>query len=180
MSYRKSDNFGLCIIIEGFSGSGKSTLSKLLKKKIEKKIGKTIIFDGDNLRKFFKSINFKIGYSKKDRGKYAAYPISVLLNFYLYNNINIIYNNVGLNKSATKVWKKELKNLIYVHLKTDIKLIQKLKIKKIYSKDTKNIVGLGIKPDFPKKPDITIVNDFKTKLSLICNDLAKKIIKILN
>ena len=29
-------------------------------------------------------------------------------------------------------------------------------LKKIYSKDTKNIVGLGIKPDFPKKPDITI------------------------
>jgi len=42
-------------------------------------------------------------------------------------------------------------------------------LKKIYSKDTKNIVGLGIKPDFPKKPDITTVND-----------LTKKIIKILN
>ena len=41
---------GKCIIIFGLSGSGKSTISKLIHKDIEKKIGKTVILDGNEVR----------------------------------------------------------------------------------------------------------------------------------
>ena len=66
---KKTKKFGWCIIIYGFSGVGKSTISKKIKKNVEKKIGKTIILDGDGLRNFFKSIGVEFGYKKKDRDK---------------------------------------------------------------------------------------------------------------
>ena len=37
-----------CIIIFGLSGAGKSTLSKLIFKKVENKIGKTVLLDGND------------------------------------------------------------------------------------------------------------------------------------
>ena len=58
-----------CIIIFGLSGSGKSTLSKMIHKKIEKKIGKTALLDGDRVRKFLKQLGFNFGYKKKDPAK---------------------------------------------------------------------------------------------------------------
>ena len=54
-----------CIIIFGLSGSGKSTLSKMIHKKIEKKIGKTALLDGDRVRKFLKQLGFNFGYKKR-------------------------------------------------------------------------------------------------------------------
>ena len=59
---KKNKNF--CIIIFGLSGSGKSTLSNMIHKKIEKKIGKTALLDGDNFRNFLKQLGFKFGYKK--------------------------------------------------------------------------------------------------------------------
>ncbi len=176
MKKKKIKNYGWGFIIEGFSGSGKTTLSKIIHSKIEKKFGKTIILDGDYLRKFFSSINFKIGHAKKYRGKYAAFPISIIINSYLSNKINVIYTNVGLNKSATKVWFKEIKNLFYCIIKTDINEIIKFKRKKLYfRKNQKNIVGIHIKPDFPKKYDLLIHNDFKISSNKLAKQFCEKI-----
>ena len=61
---KKIKKFGWCIIVYGFSGAGKTEISKKIKNEIEKKIGKTILLDGDNLRNFFKKIGLKFGYKK--------------------------------------------------------------------------------------------------------------------
>jgi len=178
MKKKKIKNYGWCFIIEGFAGSGKTSLSREIQKNIEKKFGKTIILDGDHLRKFFHSIKFKIGYTKKDRGKYAALPIAIIINSYLSNNINIIYTNVGYNKSASNVWIKYIKNLYYILLDTKISEIIRLKRKPLYyKKKEKNIVGIDIKPDFPKKVDIVLKNNFKFSIKVLSKILMKKIIE---
>ena len=43
----------------------------------------------------------------------------------------------------------------------------------------KNVVGIDIKAEFPKKPDIVINNDFNKNIKHISNELLKKIIKII-
>ncbi len=178
MKKKKIKSYGWCFIIEGFAGSGKTSLSKEIHKKIERKLGKTIILDGDYLRKFFHSIKFKIGYTKKDRGKYAALPIALIINSYLSNNINVIYTNVGYNKSASNVWIKHVKNLYYILLDTKISEILKLKRKPLYfKKKQKNIVGIDIKPEFPKKVDILLRNNFKFSTKVLGQTLMKKIIE---
>ena len=45
---------GKCIMIFGLSGAGKSTLSKIIHKRVENKIGKTVILDGNNIRELLK------------------------------------------------------------------------------------------------------------------------------
>ena len=148
---KKNKNF--CIIIFGLSGSGKSTLSNMIHKKIEKKIGKTALLDGDNFRKFLKQLGFRFGYKKNERSR-SAIPVLYIVNFLLKLKINVLYNNVCLNKKAYNLWKSNIKNIIYVYIKTDVKkIIQFGKKKKLYLYG-KNVVGVDIKPDIPKKPQV--------------------------
>ena len=53
------------------------------------------------------------------------------------------------------------------------KIISK-NFKKLYLK-TKNLVGLKIKPEYPKNPDIIINNDFTKTINELSKDLLKKI-----
>ncbi len=170
-------NSGWCIIIYGFSGSGKTTTSKKIKNKIESLLGKTIILDGDNVRGFFSKIGLKFGYTLSENNK-TVIPKLELLNLILRQNINIIYPTIFLNKLAIEKFTKGIDNLIKIYIKCDIKDIIKYGFKKeIYKK--KNVVGVDIKPVYPKNPHVTIVNDFKNDLSFLSNEMLKKTKKIL-
>ena len=175
----KKNKLGLVIIIEGFSGSGKSTLAKHILKFISKKIGFTVLLDGDEIRLFMSSINFKMGYTKLDRGKKAAIPVAKLINIFIKKNINVIYPNVGLNNSATKVWYKNFKKIIYIQITSDVNEIIKFNKKDLYKKVRKNIVGIDIKPDYNKKADIIIVNNFKKPFSNLVNEVKKELKKLI-
>ena len=97
-----------------------------------------------------------MGFTKLDRGKKAALPVAKTNKYFLKNNINIIYPNVGLNKSATKVWYDNFKKIIYIQITSDINEIIRFNKKDLYKKVKKNIVGIDIKPEFNKKADIII------------------------
>ena len=73
--------------------------------------------------------------------------------------------------------KENIDNFIEIYLKSDLKKIIKKNKKKLYSQNQKNIVGVAIKPEFPKKADITINNNFKKSLDSISRDLLKKIFR---
>ena len=59
-----------------------------------------------------------------------------------------------------------------------MKKIKKKKLKKIYSKNIKNIWGIDIKPELPKNPSITINNNFKRSTKQMADLLIKKIKKV--
>ena len=173
---KKNINSGWCIIIYGFSGAGKTTTSKNIKNKIESLLGKTIILDGDEVRGFFSKIGLKFGYKLSENNK-TVIPKLELLNLILKRNINIIYPSIFLNKVAIEKFTKGIDNIIKIHIKCDIKDIIKYgSKKKIYQR--KNVVGLDIKPVYPKKPHITVVNDFKKDTLFLSKEISKKIKKI--
>ena len=51
-------------------------------------------------------------------------------------------------------------------------------MKKLYSKNLKNIWGVDIKPQFPRSPTITLKNDFKKNTLQMANFLIQKIKKV--
>ena len=51
---KQNKNKGFLIWITGLSGSGKTSIAKKIKPIIQKKIGPTLLIQGDNLRKIFK------------------------------------------------------------------------------------------------------------------------------
>ena len=167
-------NKGILFWITGLSGSGKTTIAKKILPMIKEQYGKTIHLDGDELRKIFNLY----GYTYKDRLSNSRI-FTKLAKFITDQNINVVFSLVGL-MDEPRLWnKKNIKNYIEIFIKSNVKKIILNNKKKIYRKD-KNIVGLNIKPQFPKKPDIVIDNKFNKNLELLKSELIKKIFKIGN
>ena len=139
---------------------------------IKKKYGPTVLFSGDDIRKIF-SLN---GYSYNERSNIVM-KYCKLAKFVTNQNINVIFAVVGLISSARKWNKKNIKNYVEIYIKSDVKTIINKKKKKIYQSKKVNIVGLDIKPEFPKKPDISFKNDFKKNIDSYSEELLKKIYK---
>ncbi len=167
-------NKGILFWITGLSGSGKTEIGKMIKRRIEQKYGPTILISGDDMRSIFNLNKF----TKEERiangikfGKFSKFVTD--------QNINIIFALVSL-RNKTRMWnKKYISNYLEIYVKSDIEKIIKSGKKKIYKKYKKNIVGLDIKAEYPKAPDITIENDFSESLRNISKKLLFKIEKIL-
>lgn len=164
---------GIVFWITGLSGSGKSTIGEKLKLLIKKKYGTTIVIHGDDIRNIY---NYK-SYLKKDRlrlGKANSDFCKLMIN----QNINIIFTTVGLIHELFYYNKNSLENYVEIYIKSDIKKLIKKKQKSFYKKKTNYVWGLDLKPEFPKKPDIIIENNFNFSATKLTNILYKKILNL--
>lgn len=164
---------GILFWITGLPGSGKSTISKIIVKDIRKNYGPTIIIHGDELRAIF---DLK-GYSRKERFLNGKKFIN-LIKLIVRQKFNVVFAVVGLFDKLRKINKNEFKNYIEIYIKADLEKVIKLSNKKFYKKK-KNIIGLDIKAEFPKNPNILIINSFKTNPNTLALELKKKIDKII-
>lgn len=173
MKKKINKNKGILFWVTGLSGSGKTTISKKIKKTISKNYGPTIVVSGDDLRQIF---NLK-GYSYSERlilnKKFRKFA-----KFIINQKINLIFAIVGMFDEARKWNRTNFENYIEIYIKSNIKNIIKSNKKKIYKKKgAGDIVGINIKPELPKKPDITINNNLKTSMNNLSTQLLNKINK---
>jgi len=171
----KKNNKGILFWVTGLAGSGKTQISKKILSQIKKNYGPTILFSGDDIRKIF---NLK-GYSYEDRFetvmKYCKLAKSIT-----NQNINVIFAVVGMMHSPRAFNKKNIKNYVEIYIKSDLKKIIKKGKKRIYHQNKNNIIGLDIKAEYPKKPHITLRNNFKKDINACSADLMIKIKEHLN
>tara|TARA_Y100000992_G_C21092381_1_gene408566 strand:+ start:121 stop:642 length:522 start_codon:yes stop_codon:yes gene_type:complete len=160
---------GILFWITGLSGSGKTTLAKKIFPIIKKKYGPTVLLDGDQCRK---ALDLQ-GFSYKDRlGNSKKY--NNITKILIDQKINIVFSLVCL-MDKPRIWnRRNIANYLEIFIDCDLKKILKKNKKKTYKKN-KNIVGIHIKPEFPKKPHIILRNDFKTDTNLLARQLIKKI-----
>ena len=171
----KKNNKGTLFWITGLSGSGKTQIAKKIHSKIIKNYGPTILVSGDDIRAIF---NLK-GYSYKDRFE-TVLKYCKLAKLITSQRINVIFSVIGM-MDGLRAWnRKNLKNYVEIYIKSDLKKIINKRKKKIYHQNKKNIVGLDIKPEYPKKPHIILHNNFKKSISVYSNELIIKINKHLN
>jgi len=102
-----------------------------------------------------------------------------LSKFLTDQGINVVFSLVGLMNKPRAWNKRNIKKYIEIFIKTDIKRIILKGKKKVY-KNKKNIVGVDIKPQFPKNPDIIMENKFNKDLEILQLELQKKISKIIS
>ena len=167
-------NKGIVFWIEGFSGSGKTTIAKKSHRGISNIFGTTMVLSGDILRKL---LNLK-GYSKSDRTK-NSYKTRKIIKLLTDQKINVIYTVVGLNYRAKSIYKKYLNNFVEIFISADIKKILKMKKKKKVYGLKKNIVGIDIKAEFPKNPNVIIRNNFDKPTEQLSAELVDKLKKII-
>ncbi len=172
MKRKFSRKKGILFWITGFSGSGKSEIGYKIKKKIENKFGKTLVISGDNFRNSF---NFK-NYDKISRIELGKQYIN-FLKIILDQNVNIIFTVVGLYNDIRKFGRKKIKNYVEIFIDTDITKIKKNSKKIHYKKKKRNVLGLDLKPEIPRKPDVKVKNNFKNSTSEISKKILKKILK---
>ena len=162
---------GILFWITGLSGSGKTTFGKAIHKDIQKLYGPTLMISGDNIRKVF----YLKGHTKEDRLKILK-SYCRFAKFITNQNINLIFAVVGMFNEPRKWNRKNISNYIEVYIKSNLKEIIKLKKKRIYhKKNIQDIVGVDIKPEFPKKPNITIINSFDIPKTKIAVQIIKRI-----
>ncbi len=172
---KKNKDKGILFWVTGLSGSGKTTISKMIKKDIVKNYGPTILVSGDDLRKIFK---FK-KYSLRER-KLLVRKFCNFSKFVTNQNINLIFATVAMMHEPRKWNKKNITNYVEIYVKTKINKIIHAKKKKIYhKKNIGDIVGVNIKPELPKKPDIIIINNFDKPIKDLSKILINKIKRII-
>ena len=161
-------NKGILFWVTGLSGSGKTRIAKKIVGEITKSYGKTIVLSGDDIRNIFKLK----GYSFKDRLE-TVFKYCKLAKKITSQNINVIFAVIGMMDKLRRWNRKNQSNYVEIFIKSDLKRIIKAKKKKLYHKKISKIVGIDIKPEFPKKPHIKIVNNFDKNI----NDLSREVIK---
>lgn len=165
---------GILFWITGLSGSGKTTIAKKILPFIEDKCGTTVHLDGDNLRNILELY----GYSFKDRLSNSR-KFTKIAKLLTDQGVNVIFSLVGLMNKPRNWNRKNIKNYIEIFIKSDVNKIIASNKKKIY-KTKKNLVGVNIKPEFPKNPHIKIDNSFKQNFNFIEKRLKLKLIEILS
>ena len=162
---------GILFWITGLSGAGKTSISSKIYHRIKSKYGKTLYINGDEMRKIF---DLK-SYDNADR-KRGGIKYSKLFKKITDQNINVLFAGMALFDDV-RIWnRKNIKNYLEIYIKTSLKNIIKNKYTKVYKKKTK-LVGIDIKPEFPKKPDIIINNNFNKSIEKLSNELISKINK---
>jgi len=170
--YKKINNKGIVFWVTGLAGSGKTTYAKLLKPFISKKFGPTIVISGDDLRKIFGLKGFLLADRRNIVKKYCSF-----LKFITNQKINVIFAVIGMMDDIRKNNRKIFKNYVEIYIKANLKNLKKVNKKSLYKGNKKNVVGIDIKPDLPKKPLVTFVNNFKGDKKKNAKKIYLKILK---
>ena len=169
-------NKGILFWITGLAGSGKTTLGRKIKKDIAKTYGPTIMISGDDIRKIFALKGYEYNERVSILKKYSLFA-----KYITEQKINIILAVVGMVESQRKWNRTNIENYIEIYIRSSIKNIIKLNKKKIYNKKNPGkLIGINIKPQYPKKPDITIINSFKSTTDQMAKSLISNINILLN
>ena len=169
------NNKGRLFWITGLSGSGKSQIAKKILPKIIKNYGPTILLSGDDVRKIF---NLK-DYSYEGRFE-TVMQYCKLSKLITLQNINVILTVIGMRHGLRDWNHNNIKNYVEIYIKADLKKIISQGKKRIYHQNKKNIAGIDIKVEYPKKPHIILHNNFKKNINFYSKDLMIKINKLLS
>jgi adenylylsulfate kinase-like enzyme len=165
----KNKKKGILFWLTGLPGAGKTSIANKLINPINKKFGNTILLNGDDIRRIFELTDYSLIGRKRIGMQYSK-----LFQKITDQKINVLFAGGVLIEEVRKRNRKNIDNYIEIYLKSNQKKIISKNFKKLYLK-TKNLVGLKIKPEYPKNPDIIINNNFKKNIKMLSKELTIKI-----
>ena len=144
--------------ITGLSGSGKTTIGMKLAKQLKDRGLPVIFLDGDILREVF---NNQFNHDRDSR-KTASMQYAKLCRMLVNQHINVVCSTISLFHDTHEWNRKHIPNYLEIFIDVPLHELAKRDIKNIYSRaqsgELKNIVGIDIKPEFPKQADLVIQN----------------------
>ena len=162
---RKLNNHNSFLVwFTGLSGSGKSTIANVVEQELHKIGIRTIILDGDNIRK---GINNDLSFSPEDRTENIR-RIAEVANLMVNAGIVVLGAFVSPYKKDRENIRSIVKdvNFIEVFVNTSIAECERRDVKGLYKKaragEIKNFTGISAPYEYSENPDIEIKTEKET------------------
>lgn len=154
--------------ITGLSGAGKTTIGNRLYYQMKQENENVVLLDGDILKQI---AGKDLGYDREARIE-RGYRYSALCKVLTDQGIRVIICTIAMFDVIRDWNRKNIENYVEVFLDVDIEILRKRNRKDLYSTSS-NVAGVDVEVEFPKTPDIVIVNDGTDSLE----EAIKKILK---
>jgi len=150
---------GYTIWFTGLSGSGKTTIANELVKKLREEKIPVVLLDGDIVRK---TLSRDVGYTGEERDKHITRvaDVSYLVSS---NGVLCIACVVSPTRKIRKYARDLIEKFVEVYTKCPLSVCEKRDVqghyKKVRSGEIKEFVGINIKYEEPKSPELTLYTD---------------------
>ena len=146
---------GTVYFFTGLSGAGKTTIGGLLYRRMKAKRNDVVLLDGDQLRRL--SFHKKSGYTTEERRRGAYYNFE-MCKMLADQGIDVVVCSICMY-TAVRDWNREnIENYKEIYIKVSRETLLRRNQKELYTAG-KNVVGVDLPFDEPRRPDIVIEND---------------------
>lgn len=163
--------------ITGLAGAGKTTIGRMLYERICQMKNNVVFLDGDVTRQVY---NDALGYTREER-LLGASRHGRVCKFLSDQGIDVVCCTIGMFDIVREWNRKNILNYWEIFLDVPMEVLQLRDKKNLYSKakigKEKDVVGVDLNLEFPKNPDIKIVNDGSVSPEDIMESLCKKIFR---
>lgn len=162
---------GVLYWITGLSGAGKTTIGNYLYYILKQRQDNIILLDGDILKKI---VADSCSYTKEDRHN-RAFKYARLCKTLTDQGMVVICCTIAMFDDVRQWNRDNNRGYVEVFLDVPMEVLKKRDQKGLYSAlengQTKNLSGVDVDAEFPKHPDITIVNDGKKSVKECVNTI---------
>ena len=141
------------------SGAGKTTIGNLLFKELKARKPNVFLLDGDIGRWAY---NDQVGYTHRER-EIGAYRNSRVCKMIADQDIDVICCTVSMFDGVRQWNRQHFDKYREIFLDVPMDVLIKRDKKQLYSRTqegaTQNVVGLDQQSEYPRSPDLRIVND---------------------
>ncbi len=164
--------------ITGLSGAGKTTMGGMLYQYLREKESNVVILDGDEVRNAFGN---DLGYSQADRLK-CALRYSGLSRLLTNQGIDVICCTISMFDEVRDWNRANIENYLEIFLDVPLEVLQERNQKNLYQNvktgKSANVVGMDLKLQLPRTPDIRLENDGQVDSTEVFNMLIAQITEL--
>lgn len=152
-------NEGILYWITGLSGAGKTTIGNRLYYELKQTMDNVVLLDGDILKQI---VDDNVGYSDVER-RNRAMKYAKICKMLTDQDICVICCTIAMYDVVREWNRKNNKRYVEVFLDVPMEVLRKRNQKGLYSdpenETTKNVTGVDLQVEFPRNPDLKIIND---------------------
>jgi len=145
--------------ITGLSGAGKTTVASALCRKLRASQANIILLDGDELRQ---AVAGDLGYTEADRLE-AAMRYARICAMLAKQGLTVVIGTISMYHAVRDWNRANVANYCEVYLKVPLEVLEARNQKKLYTGvregQVKHVVGMDMKMEEPRTPDLVIPND---------------------
>ena len=157
--------------ITGLAGAGKTTIGTALYEKLRETKSNVVMLDGDKLRKVYGGT---FGYNEEERRRAASVTIK-LCNMLAGQGIDVICCTIAMYDGVRDWNRANNEKYTEIYLKVDMETLIKRDKKGLYSSHAENLVGVTMKMEEPKTPDVLVHNDGHEHVEDIVERILSKV-----